>query len=90
MMLDEIIYHQWDKTSISKEYGAFTTSSVLILRNRTTNGWELFVRWKGPVGTAHNNQFLDARQYEFHYASGETQYIPDNVISENLLSQVDN
>ena len=43
MMLNEIIYHQWDKTSIYKEYGDFTTLSGLILRKRTTNGWELFV-----------------------------------------------
>ena len=40
MMMDEIIYHRRDDTSISKEQGTFMTSSGLLLKNSTTRGWE--------------------------------------------------
>ena len=42
-----------------------------------------------PVGRANNNPILDSRQYEIEYLDGQIELMTANIITENLLSQVD-
>ena len=42
-----------------------------------------------PVGTTHNNLILDTRQEEVQYYGGETEYLNANVITDNILSRVE-
>jgi hypothetical protein len=42
-----------------------------------------------PIGVASNNPILDTRLYEVEYPDGHCAAMSANVISENLLSQVD-
>ena len=42
-----------------------------------------------PIGIPSNNPILDSRQYEIEYADGNTAVLTANIISENLMAQVD-
>jgi hypothetical protein len=42
-----------------------------------------------PIGVANNNPILDTRLYEVEYPDGHRAAMSANIISENLLSQVD-
>ena len=42
-----------------------------------------------PIGQASNTPMLDTRQYEFEFLDGEIKVYTVNIISKNLLSQVD-
>ena len=41
------------------------------------------------IGKRHNNPLLDSREYEVEFIDGSVETITANVITENLLSQVD-
>ena len=42
-----------------------------------------------PIGRPNNNPLLDSRQYEVEYLDGTTEVLTDDIIAENLLTQVD-
>ena len=42
-----------------------------------------------PIGMPSNNPILDSGQYEIEYADGNTSVLTANIISENLMAQVD-
>ena len=42
-----------------------------------------------PIGQASNTPMLDTRQYDVEFLDGEIEVYTANIISENLLSQVD-
>jgi hypothetical protein len=42
-----------------------------------------------PVGRPSRNPLLDSRQYEVEFLDGATDILTANIITENLLSQVD-
>ena len=42
-----------------------------------------------PIGQDSNTLMLDKRQYEVEFLDGDIEVYTANIISENLLSQVD-
>ena len=42
-----------------------------------------------PISQASNTPMLDTRQYEVEFLDGEIEVYTENIISENLLSQVE-
>ena len=42
-----------------------------------------------PIVKPSNNPILDSRQYEVEYADVNTEIMAANIISENLMAQVD-
>ena len=41
-----------------------------------------------PIGRAHNNPILDTIMYELEYKGGNKASLVENVVSENMFSQV--
>ena len=41
------------------------------------------------IGRQRNNPLLDSQRYKVEYLDGTTEVLTDNIIAENLLSQVD-
>ena len=41
------------------------------------------------VGIMNNNSLLDTRAYEVEFYDSTTKFLPANIVSENLLVQVD-
>ena len=42
-----------------------------------------------PIETESTNPLVDTRAYEIYFVDGTTEIITSNIISENLLAQVD-
>ncbi len=42
-----------------------------------------------PIGRASDNPLLDSRKYEVEYADGNVEELTANIITENLIAQVD-
>ena len=41
------------------------------------------------MGVCNNNTLLDSSEYEVEFPDGETDTFTENLISENMMSQVD-
>ena len=42
-----------------------------------------------PVGNSNKNIHMDSRQYEIEFLDGSVETLSSNIITENILSQVD-